>query len=89
MYTVPKERKAKIFKNGRSRAVRIPSDFELPVDEVVIRQEVDGIITIQPANRKRSPSGLVEYLRTAEPLMEDFPEIDDLPLRPIDLDLPE
>ena len=89
MYPVPKERKAKIFMNGRSRAVRIPSDFDLSGDEVVIRQEVDGIITIQAARQRLSPGGLIEWLRKAEPLGEDFPEIEDLPVREIDLDLPE
>ncbi len=89
MYPSAKERKAKVFMNGRSRAVRIPSDFELPGDEVVIRQEADGIITIRPQLRKRSPSELVAYLSELEPIGREFPEIDDLPLRPVDLDLPE
>ncbi|MCE6074328.1 AbrB/MazE/SpoVT family DNA-binding domain-containing protein [Agrobacterium vitis] len=89
MFPISKERRAKIFMNGRSRAVRIPSDFDLSGDEVVIRQEADGIITIQPARQKRSPGGLIEWLRQAEPLGQDFPEIDDQPLQEIDLDLPE
>ncbi|MCF1454629.1 AbrB/MazE/SpoVT family DNA-binding domain-containing protein [Agrobacterium vitis] len=89
MFPISKERRAKIFMNGRSRAVRIPSDFDLSGDEVVIRQEADGVITIQPARQKRSPGGLIEWLRQAEPLGQDFPEIDDQPLQEIDLDLPE
>ncbi len=89
MYPVAKERKAKVFMNGRSRAVRIPSDFELPGNEVVIRQEADGIITIRPETRKRTPGELVAYLRQAEPLGEEFPNVEDLPLRSVDLDLPE
>jgi antitoxin VapB len=86
---MPKERRAKIFMNGRSRAVRIPSDFDLAGDEVVIRQEVDGVITIQPTRQRLSPGGLIEWLRQAEPLDRDFPEIEDLSVREIDLDLPE
>ncbi|CDZ26117.1 Hypothetical protein NGAL_HAMBI490_09520 [Neorhizobium galegae bv. officinalis] len=89
MLPMPKERKAKIFMNGRSRAVRIPSDFDLSGDEVVIRQETDGIITIHPARQKRSPGELIEWLRQAAPLGQEFPEIEDLPLRSVDLDLPE
>ncbi len=89
MHSVAKERKAKVFMNGRSRAVRIPSDFTLPSDDVFIRQEVDGSITIRPELQKRSPGELVAYLLQAEPLEGEFPEIEDLPLRPIDLDLPE
>lgn len=89
MQPIAKERKARIFMNGRSRAVRIPSDFELSGNDVVIRQEVDGIITIRPEKQKRTPGELVAYLRQTEPLGEEFPEIEDLPLRPVDLDLPE
>ena len=89
MFPVPKERKAKIFMNGRSRAVRIPSDFDLAGDEVLLRQEVNGIITIQPTMQKRSPGELVAYLLQAEPLGKEFPDIEDLPLCPVDLDLPE
>ncbi|MBP1847005.1 antitoxin VapB [Rhizobium petrolearium] len=89
MFPMPKERRAKIFKNGRSRAVRIPSDFDLSGDEVVIRQEKDGVITIHPAKPKRSPGELIEWLREMAPVGKEFPEIEDLPLRPIDLDLPE
>ena len=89
MFPMPKERKAKIFKNGRSRAVRIPSDFDLPVDEVIIRQERDGLITIHPARPRRSPAELVEWLRESAPIGKELPQIEDLPLRPIDLDLPE
>ncbi|SMC42581.1 AbrB/MazE/SpoVT family DNA-binding domain-containing protein [Rhizobium sp. RU36D] len=89
MFSMPKERKAKIFMNGRSRAVRIPSDFDLTGDEVVIRQEVDGVITIQPARQRLSPGGLIDWLRQAEPLDRDFLQIEDLPVREIDLDLPK
>lgn len=89
MVPVLKERKARVFMNGRSRAVRIPSDFDLPGNEVIIRQESDGVITIVPERRKRSPGELVAYLVQAEPLGEEFPDIEDLPLRPVDLDLPE
>ncbi len=89
MFPTPKERKARIFMNGRSRAVRIPSDFDLKGEEVLLRQELNGVITIQPALQKRSPAALVEYLLQAGPLGEEFPHVEDLPLRPVDLDLPE
>lgn len=89
MFPSVKERKARIFKNGRSRAVRIPSDFALPGEDVIIRQEQDGVITIHPARAKRSPCELVEWLRERAEIGAEFPEIDDLPLKPIDLELPE
>lgn len=85
----PKERKVRVFKNGRSRAVRIPSDFDLRGDEVIIRQEDDGLITIQPTRTRRSPREIVEWLRAQPALEEDFPEIEDFPPEPVELDLPE
>jgi len=85
----PKERKVRVFKNGRSRAVRIPSEFDLKTDEVIIRQEKDGLITIHPVKARRSPRELVEWLRAQPLLEEDFPEIEDFPPEPVDLDVPE
>ena len=83
IYTLPKERRAKIFKNGRSRAVRIPKDFDLPGDEVVIRQETDGVITIHPRKKR----GLLALLATMDRLGEDdvMPQIEDFPAEPVDL----
>lgn len=89
MFPVPKERHARIFMNGRSRAVRIPSDFDLEGDEVIIRQEKDGLITINPARPRRSPKELVEWLRSQPALEEDFPEIEDFPPRAVNIDFPE
>jgi antitoxin VapB len=35
-------REAKLFRNNKSQAVRIPADFELPGDRVMIhREEID------------------------------------------------
>lgn len=41
------ERHVKLFKNGRSQAVRIPREFELPGEDAVMRME-DGRIIIEP-----------------------------------------
>ena len=57
------QRHVRLFRNGRNQAVRIPVEFELPGDGLVI----------EPA-RKR---GLVALLKTMKPLNEAFPEIDD------------
>lgn len=67
------ERRVSLFRNGRSQAVRIPKEFELPGDEVLIRKE-DGNLVIEPIRKKRS---LLEVLASLEPIDEDFPEIDD------------
>jgi antitoxin VapB len=72
------ERHARLFKNGRNQAVRIPREFELPGDEAIIRKEGDRLI-IEPITSK---PGLLELLASWEPLDEDFPEIDDPPADP-------
>lgn len=51
---------AKIFKNGRSRAVRIPKQFKLEGDEVEIFQRGDEIV-LRP-HKKRSALEILEVL---------------------------
>ncbi len=76
------ERHVKLFRNGRSQAVRIPKEFELPGTDAVIRKEGNRLV-LEPAAKM----SLVELLRTLEPIDEPFPEIDDPPPEPVDLDL--
>ncbi len=69
-------REAKLFRNNRSQAVRIPAEFEFPGDTVLITRDGDRLI-IEPAAKSR---GLIALIDTWEPLDEDFPDIDkDLP----------
>ena len=72
-------REAKLFRNNKSQAVRIPADFELPGDRVVIYRDGDRLI-IEPMRRKN----LLEVLAGLEPLGADdqFPDIDDTLLPP-------
>jgi antitoxin VapB len=65
-------RRVRLFRNGHNQAVCIPVEFELPGDEAIMHRDGDRLV-IEPA-RKR---GLVALLRSAKPLDEDFPEIDD------------
>ncbi len=74
------ERHVKLFKNGRNQAVRIPREFELPVEDAIMRKEGDRLI-IEPA----PPKSLLRVLETLTPLDEDFPPIADLPAGPIDI----
>lgn len=74
------ERHVKLFKNGRSQAVRIPREFELPGEDAVMRKE-DGRLIIEAA----SPRSLLGLLATLSPLDEDFPPIADAPPEPVDL----
>jgi antitoxin VapB len=77
-------REVKLFRNNRSQAVRIPADFELPGDRVMIHLEGDRLV-LEPIKRKN----ILEVLASLEPLGPDdhFPEIDDtlLPAKAIDL----
>ena len=72
-------RHVRLFKNGRNQAVRIPRAFELPGDEAVMHKEGERLI-IEPVPK----TSLLEWLKTIEPLDEDFPEIDDPPPEPVD-----
>ena len=53
----------RLFRNGRSQAVRIPKEWEFEGEEVVMQHLPDGRLLVMPAET----AGLVEYLRTAEP----------------------
>ncbi|MGR9300218.1 antitoxin (plasmid) [Rhizobium leguminosarum] len=78
------QREAKLFRNNKSQAVRIPADFELPGDRVMIHRDGDRLI-IEPVHRKN----LLEVLAGLEPLgrEDQFPDVDDtlLPVEEIDL----
>ena len=67
-------REAKLFRNNKSQAVRIPTDFEMPGDRVMIHRDGDRLI-LEPVRRK----SLLAVLAEPEPLGPDdqFPEIDD------------
>ncbi len=73
-------RHVRLFKNGRSQALRIPREFELPGNEAIVRKEGNRLI-VEPV-----PSlSLLSLLATWAPLEEEFPEIGDLPADPVDL----
>ena len=74
------ERHVRIFKNGRSRAVRIPKELDIFGDEVVMRREHGRVIIERP--RKEA---LRDILARLEPIAdEEWPEIDDRPPEPFD-----
>jgi antitoxin VapB len=83
--SLSKPKEAKLFRNNRSQAVRIPVEFELPGDRVVIHREGDKLI-IEPMNK---PSNIVELLAAwqKEPPLgpeDQFPDIEDMPAKPED-----
>ena len=80
----PKE--AKLFRNNRSQAVRIPVEFELPGDRVLIHREGNKLV-LEPVSR---PSNIVELLaqwRQEPPLgpQDQFPDVDDGPIAAQDI----
>ena len=74
-------RRAKLFRNGRNQALRIPRELEFPGDEVILYKEDDRLI-VEPVARRRS---LAEILPGLTPLSEDLPETPDPPVRPEDV----
>lgn len=73
-------RRARLFRNGRNQAVRIPRDFELPGNLATITKSGDELI-IRPVARK----SLLAVLKDLEslPAGEEFPDVDDT-LLPLD-----
>jgi antitoxin VapB len=77
-------REAKLFRNNKSQAVRIPADFEMPGDRVMIHRDGDRLV-LEPVRRRN----LLAVLADLEPLGPDdqFPDVDDtlLSMREVDL----
>jgi antitoxin VapB len=81
-------RRARLFRNGRSQAVRIPKEFEFEGDEVLIEQGEEGKLTLEPVAKKKSLISVLDWLKEQGP-MSDFPgdpgEDDLLPLDDVKL----
>jgi len=75
------ERRVKLFRYGKSQAIRIPREFELPGDSAIMRK-VGTKIIIEPSRNKKTD--ILTWLKTLKPIDEDFPEIIDLPPDPVD-----
>jgi antitoxin VapB len=64
-------RHARLFRNGRNQALRIPREFELPGDAVTITRDGHRLI-VEPL----PASALMAVLATLDPVTEAFPDID-------------
>ena len=71
---------AKVFKNGRSQAVRIPKEFRLDTDEVLIERK--GKKLILTPRVKRPWRTWAEYFATLDPISDDFTLPEDTPIKP-------
>jgi len=70
------QRRAKIFMNNRSQAVRLPKEFQFKVQEVFIRKEGQDVV-LSPR-----PFEWSSYLAEAPTASEAFMEgIEDLPVQ--------
>jgi antitoxin VapB len=48
--------RAKLFRNGRSQAVRLPKEFRFPGEEVTLRWDGDAVI-MEPVRKRAWPAG--------------------------------
>ena len=70
------QRKAKLFMNNRSQAVRLPKDFQFKTDEVFIRKEGENLV-LSPR-----PSDWSSYLADAPVASASFmADVEDLPVQ--------
>jgi antitoxin VapB len=70
------QRKAKLFMNNRSQAVRLPKDLQMKTEEVFIRKEGEDIV-LSPR-----PTDWSSYLADAPAASSSFMEnVDDLPIQ--------
>lgn len=76
-------RHVRLFKNGRSQAVRIPREFELPGDEAILRRDKSGRLILQPIPRTK----LLDLLSKWKALEEKdrLPAIEDRPAEPLEV----
>lgn len=79
-------REVKLFRNNRSQAVRIPVEFELPGDRVLMYRDGDKLI-IEPVTGPANLAELLATWRRESPLGPDehLPDIDDVLAQPEDL----
>jgi antitoxin VapB len=70
------QRKAKLFMNNRSQAVRLPKEFQFNATEVYIRRNGDEVI-LSPR-----PEDWTTYLTSGPVASKEFMEaVDDLPVQ--------
>ncbi len=67
---------AKIFKNNRSQAVRLPKEYQFDTEEVFIRKQGDEVV-LSPR-----PADWSEYLKNGPVASSDFMcDVEDLPVQ--------
>ncbi len=70
------QRKARIFMNNRSQAVRLPKEFQFSTQEVFIRKQGDDVVL------SARPDDWSAYLASGPVASEEFMEgFEDLPVQ--------
>ena len=70
------QRRAKIFMNNRSQAVRLPKEFQFKTSEVFIRREGDDVIL------SARPADWSAYLTAGPVASQEFMQgVEDLPVQ--------
>jgi antitoxin VapB len=83
MSTATQTRSVRLFRNGRSQAIRIPREFALPGTEATITRDGKGRLIVEAARKLT----VTELLDSWDPLPEEdwMPTIDKLVAEPFDL----
>lgn len=76
-------RQVRLFKNGRSQAVRIPREFELPGKEAILRRDKSGRLILQPLPRPKLVDLLSSWTTLGE--KDQMPKIEDQPADPVEV----
>ena len=58
---------AKLFRNGRSQAVRLPKDCALPGDEVYVKK-IDGVVILIP----KDGDPWIPFVESLDKFSDDF-----------------
>ncbi|MEH6718579.1 MAG: AbrB/MazE/SpoVT family DNA-binding domain-containing protein [Aurantimonas endophytica] len=66
------EKEASVFRDGASQAIRIPEEFEIASDRVMVSRQADGSLLLRPTHRLMSLVETLDWLKEQGPL-DDFP----------------
>jgi antitoxin VapB len=66
------EKEASVFRDGASQAIRIPAEFEIASDRVMVSRRADGSLLLRPTHRLMSLVETLDWLKEQGPL-DDFP----------------
>jgi len=71
------KRRVRLFRHGRNQALPILREYELPGNVAIVRKVGERLI-VEPVLAK----SLLAVLGELQPMMDDFPVINELPIEP-------